>query len=371
MLKLCSMDDFEKEIGTSRIAAIGAGKRLSNILKKHNCNVIYAVDSDPQKAGEIFRESNIDVKGWDYLFDHIDETYVLLITPAEYRELYEKIENDNRLKNKPCYIYTLMSLLQADVDRQKIEHKEIVFKQREKELIPKKIHYFWFSKDPYPQKIQRCIDSWKRLCPDYEIIKWDMDNYDWQGNRFVREAIEARKWAFASDYARADVVYRYGGIYLDADVELLRRPDDLLFHEAFIGFESSEYVDPGSGFGAAPRNPVIRDFCDIYKDKSFILEDGSYNMVVCPVYYTEILKRQGLKTDGSFQLLEHIAVYPYYSFCPHSYWTDRIDLRPDTYSIHHHEGSWAHPEDKDRMSYSIELIRRFDNKAANDKDRDS
>ena len=148
--------------------------------------------------------------------------------------------------------------------------------------IPKIIHYCWVGGKPKPQSVLYCIESWKRCCPDYEIREWNESNYDFTKNEYMRQAYEAKKWGFVPDYARLDIIYEYGGIYLDTDVEMLRSPDELLGQDGFMGFENTgdgEYfVNCGHGFGAVPHHEVIRKARDLYNVLSFLNEDGTPNL---------------------------------------------------------------------------------------------
>ena len=118
-------------------------------------------------------------------------------------------------------------------------------------MIPKIIHYCWFGGTEIPEADQKCMASWRKYCPDYTIMRWDESNYDYTKNQYMREAYEAKKWGFVPDFARLDIVYTYGGIYLDTDVEIIRNIDDLLVNSAYMGFESGgAAVNPGLGFGA-------------------------------------------------------------------------------------------------------------------------
>ena len=103
--------------------------------------------------------------------------------------------------------------------------------------IPKKIHYCWFGRNPLPESAKKCIESWKKYCPEYEIIEWNEDNFDLTENRYAREAYEQKKWAFVSDYARLKIVYEQGGIYMDVDVELIKPLDELTELDGYMGFE--------------------------------------------------------------------------------------------------------------------------------------
>ena len=132
-------------------------------------------------------------------------------------------------------------------------------------MIPKKIHYCWFGGNAKPDSVQKCINSWKRFCPDYEIIEWNESNFDIHCMPFVEQAIESKKYAFASDVARLMVVYENGGLYFDTDVEVVRNFDDLLENKAFLGFENNEYVASGLGFGSEADVEFFKRHIDAYR----------------------------------------------------------------------------------------------------------
>ena len=136
-------------------------------------------------------------------------------------------------------------------------------------LIPKVIHYCWFGGKPIPSEFQHYIDSWQRMCPDYEIRRWDESNYDVTKNAYMKAAYEAKKWGFVPDYARLDIVYEHGGIYLDTDVELVKNLDELRYNHAFMGMDMSTQVSLGLGFGAAPHHPMLKTLRDAYLGYAF------------------------------------------------------------------------------------------------------
>lgn len=362
MIRVCEFYKFVEYSKNKRVIAIGAGRVFRRLVKDYNIPFFYAIDNN-MACGTIisYGGREIPVYDWDYLLHNACSDNILLITPRQYEELLEMIQSSEELKEIDCYIYSYFNKLKYDEDRLQFQVNPIVYKQKTEKKIPKIIHYFWFSGEEYPEKIKRCIDSWHKYCPDFEIKKWDLDNYDYKTNIFSREAIEHRAWAFASDVARADVVYRYGGIYLDSDVEIVRSLEDLLYHDAFIGFEDNNAVDPGSGFGAVPGNKIIQAFCNMYKDKHFILEDGSINNLACPKYYTDELVKRGLKLSGSFQIVDGMAVYPVTYFCPHSYRSGLTYRRPETYSIHHHTASWKNEEEKKEIQDARAIFKKFYN----------
>ena len=346
MLKHSTIENFDKLQANRRLICFGAGENFKEILFNHKWKVSMVVDGDESKIGTVI--DYLTVGGWREIEKRITDGDILLITPVFFKDIYNKIMGNTLLKECDVYIYDLMKRLQYDADRDKYERRTICIGRRMEKRIPPIIHYFWFSGDPFPDSVKECIESWKRFCPEFKIIKWDMNNYDFSRNRFALEAIKCRKWAFASDFARADVIYRYGGIYLDTDVELIRDISDLLYNDAFIGFQDNDEIDPGSGFGATPGNSIVREFMDIYKDISFEIGEGKFNTIACPVYYTEVLENHGLVKNGAYQVVDGFTTYPYDFLCPHSYRSGRTYCSHNTYSIHHHKGGWLNKEIKER-----------------------
>jgi hypothetical protein len=217
--------------------------------------------------------------------------------------------------------------------------------------IPKIIHYCWFGGSDMPDKNIKCIDSWKKYCPDYEIKRWDETNYDINKNLYMKQAYEAKKWAFVSDYARLDIIYNFGGIYLDVDVEIIKNLDPLLENEAFMGFESTQFVALGLGFGAIKGNIHIGKMIDIYNKMLFLNQDGTYNMTTIPVISTEYLEKIGLVRNGNKQTVDNILVLSTDYLCPKEFETGKININKNTYSIHHFDASWLSAYD-----YKIHLI---------------
>lgn len=220
--------------------------------------------------------------------------------------------------------------------------------------IPKKIHYCWFGKNSMPDLALKCIESWKKFCPDYEIIEWNEDNFDYRKNRYAREAYEMGKWAFVTDYARLDVIYEYGGVYLDTDVELLKPIDDLLTYEGFMGFQAGGRIATGLGFGAQAHHPVIKELLKDYEGIPFFLEDGSYDKMACPERNHETLNRLGLVDNNEKQMVNGICMFPSEFFSPIDYHTGKKRITPNTYSVHYYAASWL--DDEDRRSLKLRRI---------------
>ena len=208
-------------------------------------------------------------------------------------------------------------------------------------MIPKKIHYCWFGGNPLPEDAKKCIASWKKYCPDYEIIEWNESNFDIHCMPFVEQAYEAKKYAFVSDVARLIVVYEQGGIYMDTDVEVLKPLDDLLKNKAYMSFENNENVNTGQGFGAEADFPLLKEHIDVYRNASFIDENGSLNQTACTKYTTDLLVKKGLIRNGEKQVIDNLMLYPADYFNPYDSLTGKLKKTENTYSIHWYDASWS------------------------------
>ncbi|MGN1259171.1 MAG: glycosyltransferase [Christensenellales bacterium] len=212
--------------------------------------------------------------------------------------------------------------------------------------IPKKIHYIWLGGKPLPKIAEKCIESWKKYCPDYEIIRWDESNVDLDCCEYCREAYNAKKFAFASDVLRFDILSKHGGIYLDIDVKLLKPLDDLLTNSCFMGFEQSEALNPGLLLACEKGNRIIMDLFESYKNDHFINEDGSYNLNTICVRTTDYMKEKGMQLNNSLQEIDGVQIYPTEYFCPLSPITDKNEKTPKTYAVHLYYASWFNKKAK-------------------------
>ena len=176
-------------------------------------------------------------------------------------------------------------------------------------MIPKTIHYIWFGGKPLPEMAERCITSWRKYCPDYEIVRWDETNFHSGGNRYFEEALAAKKWAFASDYARLKVLVEHGGIYMDTDVELLRSLDSFLGEEAFSGFESKTRISTGL-MACRDSFSLFSRMLNDYNDRSFIKDDGSYDVTTNVELITQTCLDLGLELNGEKQSIDGFTLYP-------------------------------------------------------------
>ncbi len=219
-------------------------------------------------------------------------------------------------------------------------------------MIPKKIHYCWFGGNTLPERDQACIESWKKYCPDYEIIRWDESNYDLSQCDYMKEAYEAKRYGFVPDFARLDIIYQHGGIYLDTDVEIIKSLDPLLELEGFAGFEATDakekFIALGLGFGAQKGNPIIKALRDDYFNHHFIRPNGEPNLTPAPRYTNAVLTQMGILPNGTLQEMDGFKFFPEEYFCPKSDETNECLITEDTFSIHHYNASWFTPKERIR-----------------------
>ena len=207
-------------------------------------------------------------------------------------------------------------------------------------MIPKIIHYCWFGKKAKPQKIQKCIDSWKKNMPDWKFVEWNENNFDVNSSPYVLQAYQERKYAFVSDVARIQALYKMGGFYLDTDVSVLKSFESLCEKKCIVGFEEKEYIAT-SFFACEKNHPLIKLFIDEYDGLQFKDADGKKDFTTNVTKFTNILSEMGLVRNGKYQVLDDdIEVYPQEYFSPYDY-INCIDQSTDnTYCIHYYYVTW-------------------------------
>ena len=220
-------------------------------------------------------------------------------------------------------------------------------------MIPKKIHYCWFGRGPLPPMALKCIESWHRFMPDYEYKLWNEDNFDVNSVPYVKEAYEARKFAFVTDYVRLYALYTEGGIYMDTDVEVLKPYDDLLELTGFTGYEGSKFLPPVTGTMASEAGGEwVKEQLAAYDDAHFLLPDGSFDMKTNTVRISEIMKSGGFRQDGKKQVYKGMHIFPVEYFCPRQT-TGEVLISQDTYCDHHFLGSWSGGKKKKNVLLSL------------------
>lgn len=195
-------------------------------------------------------------------------------------------------------------------------------------MIPKIIHYCWLSKDPYPTLVQKCLDSWTKILPDYEIKLWNLTCPDIASNKWVQQAFENKKYAFAADFVRFFALYNYGGIYLDADVEVLKSFNDLLDKHEFIGEECGGDIE-AAVIGAEKGCEWVKECLDYYDERCFVKNDGTFDMRPVPLLLNVVAKKYKLE------------ILPYTMFSPKNYHIGQVNVNQETHTIHHFDGKWV------------------------------
>lgn len=230
-------------------------------------------------------------------------------------------------------------------------------------MIPKIIHYCWLSSDPYPESIQKCIDSWKRYLPDYKLMLWNFDRFPQGKSKWVDQAFDTHNYAFAADYIRLYALYNYGGIYLDSDVEVVKPFDDLLKLPYFIGQENTPSGIEAATLGFEKGNLLVKDLMDYYQDRTFINENGSFEKEPLPY-----IIRKCIEANYTYNTIQNIDdfihddgivnVLPVDWFSPKHWRTKETKVTTNTHSIHHFAGSWLDHQNECRLPSDIVEFRK-------------
>lgn len=344
-----------------KIVVYGAGM-IGNIIvpyfiEKYNLSdsLLFFVDGDVRK-----QEKKIKVGIREYKIvspeklKTLSPESILLITNSNFMPIIQMLDNIEELEDIECYIVPISLADSVSKESRYQGH----FRSKS-QLIPKKIHYCWFSKKPIPEYLQKCIDSWYKFCPDYKIIRWDESNYDVNKNQYMKQAYESEKYGFVPDVARLDILYQYGGIYLDTDVELIKSLDALLYQKAFVGVEKWGNINVGGCCGAVSHHPVIKKLLDFRKNEDFILPDGTLNLTTCGFYETKPLLELGMKPDNTIQYLDDITIYSSDFFHPYDYMSGETVITENTYSLHHFNGGWLNKDKKEERVKTAQMYQKM------------
>lgn len=348
IVKNLSFLEMAKEIRNRNVYIYGAGMIgkiiMPYIMQEYNlCNCIKGF-IDKRKFGEIIKVGCKEYKVYSpEVLLHVDKDCVILITNSVFYDVVESLDKIESLNNIDAYIIPLMKIDECEI-KPAVKVEKII----ETPVIPKKIHYCWFSKKPIPKFLQNCIDSWKEKCPDYEIVCWNEDNYDVEKYLYTKEAYKNQKYGFVSDMARLDIIYENGGIYLDTDVTVIKNLDELLYQEAFIGVEKWGNINSGGGFGAIPHHPMVKKMLTDRIKIFSKFERGRFETETNGFYETSSFLEFGMRPDNSKQLVNGVTVYPYEVFHPYDYVSCNTIIRENTFTIHHFYGGWM---DEDSYNY--------------------
>lgn len=377
-LKRAAYQELAKSIRerNSRVFIYGAGMigqivvpYIIDTYQLHDYVECY-VDMDARKVGRsvIIGIYEYEIKPPEVL-KGISPNSVILITNSKFYSVLDFLDGIQALSDVDCYIVPVMQLTLAG-DRpgecSSAHLTNVTGMPTEQRLsIPKKIHYCWFGEKELPDFLKECMESWNRYCPDYEVVRWDENTFDVKKYEYTRQAAEYGKWGFVSDVARLDILYQYGGIYMDTDVKLLKTLDNLLYQKGFVGVEQWGNINTGGGIGAIPHHKMIREMLDYRLEFPFVMSDGSFNIETNGLYETMPFIRHGMRIDNTLQVINDMTVYPASVFHPYNYMSCEERVEDNTVSIHYFYGGWMEEDDrgnreKTQKKYG-EVIKRMKN----------
>lgn len=216
-------------------------------------------------------------------------------------------------------------------------------------MIPKVIHYCWFGGKAKPPLAEKCLASWKKYCPDFTVREWNEESISLEtAPAYVRQAYQAGRWAFVSDYVRLLALVEEGGVYLDTDVELCKPLAPYLRHRAFAGLETADRVQTGL-LACEPGFPLFREFLQHYDTAAFLLPDGTVDTTTNVELLTRLCRRYGLKSADCLQEVAGLTIYPTEVFCPVDFETKKLRRTRRTVAIHWFSGSWHTQEELDQL----------------------
>lgn len=343
-LECSKFEIFAKRIKerNSKIILFGAGA-IGNVVVPEILNMLGAfqyidcyVDNDKTKWGTTISAcgQRFDIKSPDYLSECPRET-VILLNVSRFSDVMRQLEQMRNTMCMTCYIMPMMLIHNYCSERSSGKAVKTA-----EQRIPKKLHYMWLGGKELPDNFKKCLESWRHYCPDYEIIEWNESNYDVSRHPFMEQAYKAGAYGFVPDYARLDILYNEGGLYLDTDVEIKRNIDDLLCQDAFCGVEKWQIINFGGLSGAVKRYPMIKKFLDARQNIFFIDSEGNLNKNTCGFYDTRVAIQEGYSLNGETQSIGNMNIYAYDYFQPYDYMSGLMNATDNTYSVHWFNGGW-------------------------------
>lgn len=344
ILRDTDMQIFYNHAAEKGIACVGIGVDFHGMLDNFSefdwdSAICILADNDGKKQGKEERiyDKKQRIQSVDNAIKRIAaERMAILVTCSYYYEIFQQLNQMEELKNIECYIYSFML--------NKPYGEPLCWKNSGSYKIPAKIHYCWFGGGKMPDLYKRCIDSWHRYCPDYEVIEWNETNCNIEENLYAKQAYEKKMYGFVPDYFRLKIIYEQGGIYLDTDVELVRSLDILRQDDAFCGLELPGEVALGLGFGAVVGHPVIGEMMHEYDRLRFVDENGKVNDTASPIYQTDFLLKKGFQYGNRKSKVLGMTIYPTWVLSPINVLTHQMDIGNETIAIHHFDGSWVSGE---------------------------
>lgn len=360
--------DFVKRIADRKVIIFGASSLWSYYLRVFPgfegdvaSRTLCVVDNDHSKHGASSRigKKDIQIRGTEELARQGGYVILLAASMVYQAEICEQLLHMGLAQDLECFSLPLMIYNKDKADNSCVEPYFAVHTEKR---IPARIHCFWFSGEEKPEIYKRCIESWHKYCPDYEITEWNSENYDITKNSYMEQAYGQGKWAFVSDYARLDVVYRYGGIYLDMDVELTAPIDQLRNATAFFCRQEDGFIELGSGFGAPRGNGLLKEMLDAYEGKGFLDSTGARDMTPQPERLIEVFQKHNIRTAHDSQVIDDM-IFLSNEYIVSDLHPDLMDSLENKIGIHWHNAGWHSEKDRYVYKKSIEtrpvLLHRY------------
>lgn len=340
-----------------KIAVYGAGMIGKIIIPDYIMrkglveNIDFYVDMDTAKQGRHISVGNKTCRicGVDAL-RNMSDRHILLITNSNFNPVLTMLDGMKELDDIEAVIIPVT--LAMETEKKKGKYNITPYSP---ELIPKVIHYCWFSGKDMPDYLKKCMESWSRFCPDYEIRRWDESNYDVNKNLYMKQAYEEKKWGFVPDFARLDILYTHGGFYLDTDVELIKPLDELRTQMAFCGVEKWGNINMGGCSGALPHHPMIGKILEYRRNIRFKYDDTSLNLDTCGVYESKPFIDDGFRADNTVQRLNDMTVFSSDFFHPYDYMSGKTTVTDNTFSIHHFNGGWLDESSRSNREATLKI----------------
>jgi hypothetical protein len=370
ILRVCDILTFIERVKGKKVLCFGAGRCGEDVCRsfpEYHLEKVYAAftDSNPKLWGQMkvlnlvhLRREVVPIVSLEDWRASLGRDTVILITAAMVDEIIEQLESYPETENVDCYVALWFEAFERDRLSYEVTKPPEGWRMNPVQQISKVIHFIWIGDNPIPPMNQKCVESWRKLCPDYEIKFWNEKSYNFLKHPYTRAACEAKKWSLATDYARLDIIYKHGGIYLDCDVELLKPLDELLYNTAYAGIDINGEMNTGVGFGSVKGFPLIKEMRDEYDTAEHTLSDGSFNTKEwCNHFQGRTLLRHGFCLNGAFQVVDGMAIYPAEFFSPWRFETAKLRVTENSYSIHHYDASWFDKKGKNEISRRLQLMR--------------
>jgi Mannosyltransferase OCH1 and related enzymes len=344
-----TLQDFIKRNSARKIACWGIGNyfsAFSDKVKEHTVleNIEYLIDAKLYGTEVTIGNKRVPVISPAQL----RETWngeVLVITTAQYAEIMEILSKEQLWDAMDCYISCLL-VPSSNVG--------MIERRTDKPEIPAQIHYCWFGEKEMSAEDKSYIEGWKRICPEYEIICWNEQNYDVNKSEYTKRMYKEKKWAFLSDYVRMDILTSFGGFYFDTDVEMLKSIDELRYQKAFVGTEMTGNINSGVGTGCVKGNQLFLEVLESYHNP-----DSYEQYNTNSAREMAIFQKYGYVANNNYQIIRDVAVYPSVYFSPKIVGTSQTIKTDHTFSIHQYHYSWMKDSERKSLEDSQKILDRL------------